>query len=271
MKAIMVGVDGSAYSEVAVRYAAEIAELAGAGVVGLAGVAGDFNGEEPLAEQDAAEIEGLESLPTAVVEWFRRALDDCGEACRVAEVPFAARMLAGHPGRVLTREAQAADMLVLGCKGRRDDDMELLGNTTRHLIRSCIKPVLVTRREHRAIGRALVGYDGSPASGHAVEWVADLAAAGAWEVAVITGAMPESGLAEDVRFAANLVRSRGVEPEVMRVEGDAPSIIFEQMRAWKPDIVAVGGPVKGALSGFFLGEAWPEIVEQADVPVLRWR
>ncbi len=271
MKVIMVGVDGSPYSEVALQYAVEIAGLAGAGVVGLAGVAGDFNGEQPVAEHDVAEIEGLESLPTSVVEWFRQALDACGEACRVAEVPFAARMLAGHPARVLTREAQAADMLVLGCKGRRDDDMELLGNTTRHLIRSCIKPVLVARGEYRPLKRALVGYDGSPASSHAVEWVADLAAAGDWEVAVVTGAMPESELAEGVRFAADLVRSRGVDPEVMRVEGDAPSIIFEQMRAWEPDIIAVGGPVKGALSGFFLGEAWPEIVEQADVPVLRWR
>ncbi len=271
MKTIIVGVDGSAYSEVALQHAVEIADLAQAEVVGLAGVAEDVNGEEPLSEHSVEEIEGLEALPTTVVEWFRRSLDDCAETCRTVSVPFAARMLAGHPGRVLTREAQAADMLVVGCKGRRDNATELLGHTTRHLIRSCIKPVLITRGEHRPIRRALVGYDGSPTSGHALEWVADLAAAGGWQVAIVTGAMPESELAEGVRRAADLARTRGVDPEVMLVEGDAPTIIFEQMRAWKPDIIAVGGPIRGALSGFFLGEAWPEIVEQADVPVLRWR
>jgi nucleotide-binding universal stress UspA family protein len=48
-------------------------------------------------------------------------------------------------------------------------------------------------------------------------------------------------------------------------------VVFEQAKEWKPDLIAVGGPVRGALTGFFLGEAWPDIVEQAEVPVMRWR
>lgn len=270
MRAIMVGVDGSPHSEVALRYAVAIAELAGAGVTGMAAVAGDYQGEAPPEEHPVEELEGLEHLPTTVIEWFEQALGRCAETCAVAEVPFTAHMLAGRPGHVIPDEAQACDLVVLGARGQHDS-IDLLGRTARDVVRSAIKPVLVTRAEYRPIGRALVGYDASPAAGHAVEWVADLAALGGWEVVLVAGAMPQHGLASDIEHAADLVRTRGVEPEVVRGPGDAPTIIFEQARRHKVDLIAVGGPARGALSGFFLGEKWPEVVEQAEVPVLRWR
>ncbi|MBD3292709.1 MAG: hypothetical protein GF393_07265 [Armatimonadia bacterium] len=271
MKAIMVGVDGSPEAEVAVQHAIEIAQLADAGVVAVASVFGDFDGEAEADEQDVNEMEGLEHLPTAAVSWFQDALDDCGEACAVADVDFTAKMLAGNPAQVLVEEAQAADMLVIGATGRRDEPTALLGKTAHRVTRNCIKPVLVTREEHQPVESILVGYDGSPASSHALEWAADMAAAGDWRLAIVTGAMPESELAEGAEYASQLVATRGVSAEVMLVTGDAPSVIFQQARKWDPDIIAVGGAQKGALSGFFLGEAWPDIVEQAEVPVLRWR
>ncbi|MGC9318995.1 MAG: universal stress protein, partial [Armatimonadota bacterium] len=71
MKAIMVGVDGSGSSEVALRYAVEIAGIADARVVGVACAVEDFDGETALDERSVEEIEGLEHIPTAAVEWFR--------------------------------------------------------------------------------------------------------------------------------------------------------------------------------------------------------
>lgn len=271
MKAILVGVDGSEQSEVAVRYAVELAALADAGVMGVATVVENFDGETEPDERSVEETEGLEHMPTAAVSWFRTALEKCDEACSTADVDFEAHLLAGRPADVLVEEAQAADMVVIGAQGRRAHHSELLGSTARRVLRRCIKPVLITRAEHRPIARVMVGYDGSPASGHAVEWTADLAAAGGWEVALVTGAMPESDLAEGASTAARLIETRGIEAEVMRVQGDAPSVIFERAAEWEPDLIAVGGAPKGALGGFFLGEAWPDIVEQAEVPVLRWR
>jgi nucleotide-binding universal stress UspA family protein len=271
MKTIMVGVDGSPHAEVAVQHAIEIAQLADAGVTAVASVFGDFDGEAESDEHSVQEREGLEYLPPRAVGWFREALDECGEACAVADVEFSAHLLAGKPAQVLVEEAQAVDLLVVGATGRNGERNSLLGQTSRRVIRNCIKPVLVTREQYQPVGRIMVGYDGSPASGHALEWAADMAAAGGWDVAIVTGAMPESSLAEGAEYAAKLVESRGIDPEVFLVNGDAPSIIFQQAKKWDPQMIAVGGPQRGALSGFFLGESWPEIVEQAEVPVLRWR
>ena len=271
MKAIMVGVDGSPQAEVALRHAVEIAQLSDAGVVGVASIYGDFDGEAEPDEHMSREMEGLKNRPRAAGDWFKQALDNCGQICSVSDVPFTARLLAGDPADVLTREAQAVDMVVIGATGRRDVHSELLGSTASRVTRNCIKPVLVTRDEVRPIERVMVGYDGSPASGHALEWAVDLAAEGRWSVAIVTGAMPESALAEGAEYAAQLAETRGIDAETMLVAGDAPSVVFEQAKEWKPDLIAVGGPVRGALTGFFLGEAWPDIVEQAEVPVMRWR
>ncbi len=271
MKAIMVGVDGSPEAEVAVQHAIELAQLADAGVTAVAAVFGDFDGEAENDEHSVEDREGLEHLPATAVGWFREALDECGEACAVADVDFSAHLLAGKPARVLVEEAQAVDLLVVGATGRGGESNALLGQTARRVIRNCIKPVLVTREQHQPVERIMVGYDGSPASGHALEWASDMAAAGGWEVAIVTGAMTESSLAEGAEYAAKLVESRGLDPEVFLVNGDAPSIIFAQAKKWDPDMIAIGGPQRGALSGFFLGESWPEVVEQAEAPVLRWR
>lgn len=271
MKAIMVGVDGSDEASVAVRHAIEIAQMADANVVGIASVDRGANAEAEADEHDMDEVEGLEHLPSAAISWFQGALDDCGEACAVADVEFTARLLAGSPARVLVEEAQAVDMLVIGATGRGDGRGALLGRTARRIVRNCIKPVLVTRDEAVAVQKIMVGYDGSPASGHALEWAADLAAAGGWEIAIVTGAGPESSLAEGAEYASKLAATRGLDAEVFLVSGDAPGVIFREAKKWDPDMIAIGGPQRGALSGFFLGESWPEIVEQAEVPVLRWR
>ncbi len=271
MKAIMVGVDGSPNSEVAVRYAIEIAAAADAGVVGMASIAEDFDGEAELEEHAIEEIEGIEHLPTAATNWFRNALGKCREVCATADIDFVAQMLAGDPGHVITEEAQACDMVVIGARGRRAQHGDLLGTTARRIIRDCIKPVLVTREEYREVKRVLVGYDGSPASGHAVEWAADIGCVAGWEIGIITGAVPASELAQGAQYAARLVSTRGLEAETMIARGDAPSVVFDHVREWNADLVAIGGARKGTLTGFFLGEAWPDIVEQAKVPVMRWR
>ncbi|MFW5868950.1 MAG: universal stress protein [Armatimonadota bacterium] len=271
MKAIMVGVDGSPQSKVAVQHAVEIAQLLDASVLGIASVFGDFDGEAEADEHDVEEMEGFEHLPAAAVGWFQEALEECGEVCAVADVDFTAKMLAGDPAEVLVEEAQAVDIVVVGATGKRDEHGELLGRTAGRLIRNCIKPVMITRDDYQPVNRIMVGYDGSPASSHAVAWAADMATAADAEMAIVTGAMPESSLAEGAKYASQLAATRGVSAHMIRVVGDAPSVIFEQAKKYDPDLIAVGGPQRGALSGFFLGEAWPAIVEQAEVPVMRWR
>ena len=71
--------------------------------------------------------------------------------------------------------------------------------------------------------------------------------------------------------AARILEGRGLDPDVRIVEGDAPSIVFEQAKDFDADLIIIGAAPKGPVTGFFIGEAWPDIVEQAKIPVLCWR
>ena len=268
MRVVMVGVDGSPGAQVAVRYAVEFAHLLEGGVRAIA-IAPRGAQEEPEPDERSLEkAVAQEAVAAAAADWFARALAGCAEACAATEVEYDQVTLVGAPAHILTQQAESADLVVVGAHGRTNDPSVLLGGTTRALLRSCIKPMLIARAEYRPVSRALVGYDGSPTSGHAVATVADLAAAAGWQVCLVTGAPDRSELAEGVHRAAKLVRARGVEPEVRVLEGDGPSLVFDAAQDFKADLVAIGGPLRGTLSAFFFGESWPDIVEQAKTPVL---
>lgn len=267
MKTIMVGVDGSSGSDVATRYAAEFAQLLGGGVYAVAVLPQHADPEAAADERDTDQVAAERAAPQAARAWF----DAAREACRTAEVELVEQVERGEVAEVLAEQAESVDLVVGGAHGLTADATQLLGGTTRRLLRSCIKPMLIARAEYRPIERVVVGYDGSPDAGHAVALVADLACGPRWEVALVVGAPEQSELAEGAYRAAKLIRSRGVEPEVRLVEGDAPSILFEEAERFDADLIAIGAAMHGALSAFFFGEAWPEVVEQSELPVLLWR
>ncbi len=271
MKTIMVGVDGSAGSGVAFRTATDLAKLCDGVVYAVAVVPDSGPGEGAFDEHPGAETQVEEVVTGATSRWFEEALDACAEACSVAEVGFMRNVLIGDPARILTREAEGCDLLVVGSHGQTDSPNALVGNTTRRILRHSTKPMLVTRGEYKPISRVVVGYDGTADSGHAVEWVGDFGRMGEWQVCMVTGAPLGSALAEGTQRAARLLTVRGIEPDVHLVEGDAPGVIFDEAHACDADLIAIGATPKGPVTGFFIGEAWPDVVEQAKVPVLCWR
>ena len=267
----MVGIDGSTGSDVAFRTAVDLARLCEGVVYGVAvvpEVGSDSTGPSLAVQRDPQAAAEVKEFGTS---WFTEALDACEGSCATAQVEFARNLLSGDPGRVLVEQAEGCDMVVVGAHGRDDDPHTLLGHTARRVLRSCIKPILVTRGPYKPFKRALVGYDGTADSGHAVEWVADFAAPGGWQVWLITGTYPQSELADGARRAAGIIMSRGVKPEVGIHLGGAPDILFEQAEKYDVDLIAIGSAPKGPVTGFFIGEAWPDIVEQARTCVLCWR
>lgn len=273
MKTIMVGLDGSPGSQAALRTALDLTVLCEGTLYAAAVVPAFGQGAVAEIERDAtrAEAEAEDAMRGTLNQSYEQALAACEEACTTADIRYERDLLAGDPARVLAREAEGCDLLVVGAHGQTDSAATLIGNTTRRVLRHATKPVLVTRGDYAPITTVVVGYDGTADSGHAVEWTADFAAAGGWQVHLVTGALARTDLAGAARRAANIVTARGIEPQVHVVPGDAPGVIFDEAKAVSADLIAIGASPKGALTGFFIGESWPDIVEQAKVPVLCWR
>lgn len=132
---IVVGVDGSASSLRAVLWALEQAETTGSNVVAVQAwraPSGYGTGSlVPRGAQWAAEVKAaLESSVAPAREAWPR-------------VPVELRVVEEHPAAALLHEAEHADLLVVGSRGRGALAGALLGSVSLHCIRYANCPVVV--------------------------------------------------------------------------------------------------------------------------------
>ena len=143
----MVGVDGSAASRAALRWAAEEARLRGAALVALhawAYVPPPPIGEPGMIPLPAGDLAGqLEAERAAAEAELDAALADAfpeGEPEGLER-----RLVEGDPAEVLEAEAARADLLVVGSRGRSGFASVLLGSVTRHVVDHAPCPVVVVK------------------------------------------------------------------------------------------------------------------------------
>ena len=148
---IVVGVDGSEPSRDALRWAAEEARLRGARVravhvwtfvpptpIGEPGMipmpTGDYAGQLN-AEQGAARAE----LEAALADAFPSG----------ASVEIDSALVEGDAGEQLAAEAEGADLLVVGSRGRSGIASVLLGSVSSHLVSHAPCPVVVVKARRK--------------------------------------------------------------------------------------------------------------------------
>ena len=142
-RTVVVGVDGSPESRVALRFALEDARRRGAKVKAVTAY---------LSPEYWAASYGVSVLPTieAVVEdnvtVMRDALSSVVEETpALAEVPVDLLALPGAPARVLIEQAQGAELLVVGHRGRGGFKSAVLGSVGMHCVLHATCPVTVVR------------------------------------------------------------------------------------------------------------------------------
>ncbi|WP_185991135.1 universal stress protein [Janibacter cremeus] len=138
-KPITVGVDGSADSVRALRWAADYAQLVGAPVVAL--TAWDLEtvyGRVVLEEWESKEsVEG--EARNALADAVREAL---GDDARVEQ-----RTVRGHPAQVVAEATERAQLVVVGSRGRGGFASLMLGSVSQHVVTHAACPVVVMPHE----------------------------------------------------------------------------------------------------------------------------
>ena len=137
LRRIVVGLDGSAESRLALEDAVELARATGAGLR-LVAVA--------RAPQVAPEIPGsLQAMEAAIEGSLREELGDA-LASIPAEVATEASLITGDPAAKLGAAADTASLLVLGSRGYGPVRRVLLGSVSSALVARARCPVLVRPR-----------------------------------------------------------------------------------------------------------------------------
>jgi nucleotide-binding universal stress UspA family protein len=143
---IVVGLDGSDTSHVALGWAVEEAKLRGARLIAVH--AWSFIPPAPMGDPgllampagDLAGQLGAESdVANAILE---SALESLGDKPSVEVEP---RTVEGEAGEVIVEESKGADLVVVGSHGRSGLTAALLGSVSRHVVDHAVCPVVVVK------------------------------------------------------------------------------------------------------------------------------
>ena len=260
MGEIVVGVDGSTGSRVALRWAARTAEARGDALRAVTAWhyparAGSPIGPTELPAAEEMDRQSDERLRAVL----REELDAAAERVEVevGRGPTASVLLgaAARPG---------VAMLVLGARGLGGFDGLLLGSVSQQCVEHSPCPIVVLRGEHvPSNGPIVVGLDGSDGATRALEWAIDLAEATDTKVVAVHAPHSTDGTkvldvaAEALDQWCAPFRHRKVAL-AMRIEaGDARAAIEHAADVTDASLLVVGtrglGPVRGLLLGSVAG------------------
>jgi nucleotide-binding universal stress UspA family protein len=133
---ILVGVDGSASSVATLNWAAHQAELTGARLVTVTAWQWPDTYQFMRTPAGYDPASDTQKRVDAIVDEVRSAHPS---------VPIQSTVIEGQPARVLVKESQGAELLVVGCRGHGEFPGMLLGSVSLHCVTSAHCAVVVLR------------------------------------------------------------------------------------------------------------------------------
>lgn len=277
-RTIVVGVDGSDRSQLALKWAADEARLREA----LLRIV--HAGDDPPRERPRRyPMDGFDlSAAAAVVD------DAVGlVATRHPTVMTRGEVLSRSGASALVEASELADLLVVGARGRGLTGLPL-GSVSRYCIRHAPCPVVIVRSRSvdpsadGGSGRIVVGVDGSAGSSRALRWALDeadrrsgsLDAVFAWQYPPIGGMIvgPRRGYENRAREIVERVRSyvkqrtTAVHVNVRDCVGDSISVLLAASE--DADLLVVGWEHHERLAEALVGTVANQCADQADCPVV---
>ncbi len=271
---VVVGTDGSPSAEAAVKWAADDARRRGC-ALRIVHVREGWTRDTPPGFDDS------------LAEESRGVLDAAADLARKRAPGITVDTLqeTGKAAEVLRREAEDAEQIVIGSRGRGGFTGLLLGSVSLSLTGHVAAPVVVVRgEEERTHGEVVVGFDGSPESEAALEYAfqeaarrgARLRALHAWQlpalavsISVYTPLIDDTADTERRLAAETLAPWREKFPQV-EVEETVlyghPILALGEASA-AADLVVVGSRGMGALGSAVLGSVSHGVLHHAHCPV----
>jgi nucleotide-binding universal stress UspA family protein len=271
-KFVLVGVDGTGESQVALRWAVEAAEGRGVPVRVVRAYL------DEASRWPAIGAEGYVPPPMPL-DKFQHELDGAVRYARdrLGYDGGSGWLANSDPSTALLTEADNAEMVVVGTRSRNKMSAAVLGSVATSVASKAPCPVVVVRGERRT-GPVVVGTDGSPDSEEAVAFAFEEAARTGQKLEVVYCWQPQADHHESIEsthglltnwLAESLEAYRDKYPWVKVrasiLEGRASSQLIALSDS--ASLVVVGSRGRGGVAGLLLGSVSQSLLHHADSPV----
>ena len=256
---VVAGIDGSAAAETAIMWAADEAVSRQASLR----LVHAFNWPEfkvPLGSTDLAP--GLRAGADKVVEESVQLAGKLEPGLEIEGTRYD-----GFPAPILLKQSKQADLLVIGSRGLSVTLGALIGSTGLDLAANAHCPVVIVRPDQATDtgDHVVVGYDGSSASGVALDFGLDYARRHGLRVRVIA-AMPAQSADDHLDLEGELHRRYGwADLDFMEVSGHPAEQILRQSADAR--LIVLGSRGRGGFAGMLLGSVSQTVLHHALCPV----
>ena len=262
---VLLATDGSEFSAGAVRVATAVAAHDQARLL-IAGIA-VYNPEY------ASSVPGLEKMAIEAAQ--RNVAAAAATAQEVEHEEIVAEAAEPSRGIVEAAAESAADLVVMGRRGKRGLARTLIGDATARVIGDAACPVLTVPRGAQAWRSGiLVATDGSRHAEAAADMAGKLAIATGLPLTVVSAVLPSHNeqrrreavvAVEAVKL--QLTGSTAVVTGIV-AEGRPEQVILDQARKAKADLIVVGTHGRTGLDRLLMGSVAERVIGFADCPVL---
>jgi nucleotide-binding universal stress UspA family protein len=277
-KTILVPIDSSDTSLVAVDYAIDLSrsfnsEVEGLSIIDIKKLAG------PFMRDLGTSIGGMvpygdfqQNLRTFMEDTARAALDELEGKCDSAGIPCTRTMKEGVVSKEIFESAKRCDMIAMGMSGEhafwRD---AFLGSNLESVVRQTHKPVLVTPEKYKKITKILVAYDASSFSIKALTAGADIAEQMKLPLTVVT-VSDDKKAGEDILSQAdeNLKDCKITYDKVLK-GGETVSAILDSCNEGSYDLLVMGAYGHSKIRELILGNTTVQIMRKVSCAVLLCR
>jgi len=272
MKSILVGLDGSPYSERAVEFGIRWARKFDALLVGLGII------DEPTIRMPEAMPIGASyfkaSRDEAKLADARRRVDQFLErfSIRCAEAGVSSKVLedVGHPAQQIVTESQRFDVILLGRQTYfQFETQEGVDNTIKEVLKSSPRPVVTVPAVLKPGQCVLAAYDGSLQASRSLQLFQALEAHEGMDVHVLSVADNHVEAARHADRAAEFLRFHDVKAHTHAVASGQPpaKVILEYVHKLSPGLLVMGAYGKSTWREFFFGTVTKVILKDNPVPV----
>ncbi len=277
-KTILVPIDSSDSSLVAVDYAIDISKtfkskISGISIIDIKKLAGPFmrdlgtsiGGMVPYGDFQQKVRQFLEDTAKA-------ALDELEGKCNSAGVPCTHLVKEGVVSKEIVESAKDCDMVAMGMSGEhafwRD---ALLGSNLESVVRQTHKPVMVTPGKYKKITKILIAYDGSTFATRALIAGANIAQQMHLPLTVITVSDEKKTGEKILSQASEHLKGHGIKYDEVLEDGNTVSVILDFCKEGLYDLLVIGAYGHSKIRELIIGNTTVQIMRKVNCAVLMCR